>query len=91
MPVKAAVREYTLDVTEEDIALGIRGCKDDCPIARAYRRQHPNLERYYTLWLTDEMQIFAKAFDGGEPAHPTTFTFDNSRLFTRFAGTREFL
>jgi hypothetical protein len=75
-----------IEVTQPDIAHGVRDICDRCPVALALSRVIPgrgpatvDTDSFYFDWgsevymLPREAQEFIKKFDGGDPVEPISF------------------
>lgn len=83
-------RDYTIEVTAEDIANGERRSLSNCPIARTIRRVlgpnfhavvRPATRETETHFMLPDMtrQHFIEAFDAGEVVKPFSFTLTECR------------
>ena len=72
------MRVYRVDVTQDDIAHGVRGNARQCPIARAWNRATGGGLSLYlpTTSLPPVAQQFMARFDAGQVVHPITFEME---------------
>ena len=78
--------KHTINVTQEDILLGVEVSCDGCPIARAISRAIPSSKVFVlgdkaiidSVWvsLPRECLEFVCRFDNGLPVAPFSFTLD---------------
>jgi hypothetical protein len=74
---------FTVDVTPEDIRLGVPGSCRSCPVARAIRRVYradwivggQTAELSRDEWWRHDATKFIAAFDDERPVSPCTVTF----------------
>lgn len=72
------MRVYRVDVTQDDIAQGVRGDARKCPIAHAWNRAtNGGLNLFLpTASLPLVAQQFMSNFDAGWPVSPITFEME---------------
>ena len=87
-----------IEVTAEDIAKGVQGSSDSCPIALAVKREcRDDIEAYVDAYSVDlcfptfglysiessDIEWFVESFDEGEPVDPIAFDLDIPSEFLR--------
>lgn len=82
-----------IEVTQDDIEMGVGGDSAECPIARTLTRMglpNPEVDEYEISYgertyseLPEAVREFIRSFDEGQDVKPLTFTLDDENYETR--------